>query len=307
MRYFVPVCTESARRAGPVRAMIRSMTGFARHELGAPWGELAWELKSVNHRYLEISTRLPETLRALEPAIREAVGQRIARGKVEVSARLSLAEGEQAIRIDSGRLAALSEALEQIRGTVIDCRAPDALDLLSYPGIQQRAETDLAAVQAQAMTGLSDALDELCEMRRAEGQRIAGMLATRAAAVSDQARAAGQRIPAVRAALAEKWRARLAELDVVSEPARLEAELVMAAQRMDIAEEVDRVHSHVAALDEALARKEPVGRRLDFLMQEFNREANTIGSKSADGQVSAAAIEMKVLIEQMREQVQNVE
>lgn len=308
-----PVCDTlrpfvcAAPLPGRLRSMIRSMTGFARRETAADWGELAWELKSVNHRYLEVSTRLPEALRALEPGIREAVGKRVARGKVEVSARLALASPEQGIHVDDARLSALSDAIDRVRSQVIDCRAPDALALLEFPGVQQRLETDTDAMRTDAMTALEAALDELADMRAAEGRRLADLLTARAAAITEHARTVGERIPQVRAELAEKWRTRMAELDVEADPARLETELVLAAQRMDVAEEVDRLLSHVAALDEALARREPVGRRLDFLMQEFNREANTIGSKSADAAVSAAAVEMKVLIEQMREQVQNIE
>ncbi|WP_199671352.1 YicC/YloC family endoribonuclease [Salinisphaera sp. Q1T1-3] len=283
------------------------MTGFARREVSADWGALTWEIKSVNHRYLEVATRLPESLRALEPKIREAVARRVARGKVEVSARLALATSHQAIAVDSERLGALSEALDHVRSQVIDCRAPDALALLNFPGVQQQVEPDVQRLQADAMTALDGAVDALADMRASEGQRLAEMLSNRASAIAEHARLVGDRIPEVRAELAEKWRARLAELDLEADPARLESELVIAAQRMDVAEEVDRLQSHVAALDEALGREEPVGRRLDFLMQEFNREANTIGSKSADSQVSAAAVEMKVLIEQMREQVQNIE
>ncbi len=287
--------------------MIRSMTGFARHEIRGPWGELTWELKSVNHRYLETSTRLPEPLRAVEGAIRERVGARIGRGKVEISARLSLAEPTQGIAIDETRLAALAEALERVRGQVIDCRAPDAMALLDYPGVQQSAGPDIDQLQTAALAGLDAALDQLCDMRAAEGQRIAEMLLTRSQTIAEHARGVAERVPAVRAELADKWRARLAELAISADEARLETELVLAAQRMDIAEEVDRLGAHVAALADALQRAEPVGRRLDFLMQEFNREANTIGSKSADSAVTAHAVEMKVLIEQMREQVQNVE
>ena len=287
--------------------MIRSMTGFARHEIRGPWGELTWELKSVNHRYLETSTRLPEPLRAVEGAIRERVGERIGRGKVEISARLSLAEPAQGIAIDETRLAALAEALERVRGQVIDCRAPDAMALLDYPGVQQSVETDADQLQSAALAGLDAALDQLCDMRAAEGQRIAEMLLTRSQTIAEHAHGVAERVPAVRAELADKWRARLAELAISADETRLETELVLAAQRMDIAEEVDRLGAHVAALADALQRAEPVGRRLDFLMQEFNREANTIGSKSADSAVTAHAVEMKVLIEQMREQVQNIE
>ncbi|WP_423823174.1 YicC/YloC family endoribonuclease [Salinisphaera sp. SPP-AMP-43] len=287
--------------------MTRSMTGFARSQSQGEWGELVWELRSVNHRYLDVSPRLPEALRALEPAIREKVGGYVGRGKLEVTARLSTAKPDQTIEIDTERLAALSEAIDTVRSTVIDCRSPDALRLLTFPGVQHDAEPDTEALQAAALASLDEALAALREMRAAEGERLAEMLQSRAVAISEHAEAVRSRIPQVRAEQADKLRGRLAELDVDADPARLETELVMAAQRMDVAEELDRLDAHVKALHEALGKSEPIGRRLDFLMQEFNREANTLGSKSADAEVTAHAVEMKVLIEQMREQVQNIE
>lgn len=287
--------------------MTRSMTGFARREAQGEWGELVWELRSVNHRYLDVAPRLPEALRALEPAIREKVGGYVGRGKVEVTARLSTARPDQSIEIDEARLVALSAALDTVRARVIDCRAPDALRLLTFPGVQRDIEPDTESLHADAMASLELALADLRDMRAAEGARLADLLTTRASAIGEHGDAVRQRVPVVRAEQADKLRARLAEMDVEADPARVETELVMAAQRMDVAEELDRLDAHIAALHEALTRDEPVGRRLDFLMQEFNREANTLGSKSVDAEVTGHAVEMKVLIEQMREQVQNIE
>lgn len=287
--------------------MTRSMTGFARHEAQGEWGELVWELKSVNHRYLDISPRLPEALRALEPAIRERVGARVGRGKVEVTARLNLMRPEQEVEIDTERLAAVSAAIDSVRAQVIDSRSPDALRLLDFPGVQREASPDTEALQTAALEALDKALSDLCDMREAEGVRLTEMLTSRSESIREHAEAARQRVPVVRAEQAEKLRTRLAELDVEADPARVETELVMATQRMDVAEELDRLEAHIEALHQALGRSEPIGRRLDFLMQEFNREANTLGSKSADSEMTGHAVEMKVLIEQMREQVQNIE
>lgn len=287
--------------------MTRSMTGFARSQTQGEWGELTWELRSVNHRYLDISLRLPEPLRALEPAIREAVGLAVSRGKVEVTARLNQASVVSDIEIDTDRLAGLEKALSSVRAAFIDCQAPDTLRLLSYPGVLREAEPDTDALQAAAVDSLHTALSDLCETREAEGQRTADMLTSRARAIGEHAEAVRERLPAVRQAWQDKLAARLAEMHHEADPARVEQEMVFAAQRMDVAEEIDRLHSHVTALNEALARPEPIGRRLDFLMQEFNREANTLGSKSQDPELTAHAVEMKVLIEQMREQVQNIE
>ncbi|WP_123590918.1 YicC/YloC family endoribonuclease [Salinisphaera orenii] len=287
--------------------MTRSMTGFARSQSQGTWGELVWELRSVNHRYLDIHLRLPEALRSLEPAIREAVGRHLSRGKVEVGARFAPAEASRAVEIDYARLDAVSEALSEIRARVIDCQAPDALRLLTFQGVQRETEPDTEALQRDALAALGQALEQLSAVRAEEGARMEAMLRERAATIGERAEAAAARLPVVKTAWADKLKARLAELDVEADPSRLEQEIVFTAQRMDVAEELDRLHSHVAALEDALSRDEPIGRRLDFLMQEFNREANTLGSKSQDAELTEHAVEMKVLIEQMREQVQNIE
>lgn len=287
--------------------MICSMTGFARRETRGDWGELVWELRSVNHRYLDISLRLPEALRMLEPTIREKVAAVIGRGKVEVTARLKQAVQAQPIEIDDERLASLSQAIEKIRITVIDCQAPNAMQLLNFPGIQKEVQGDTQALHAAAMQDLEAALADLADMRQIEGQRLADMLTTRAEKIGEHVAAVRQRLPQIQTELADKLYARLADLDIEADPGRVETELVMAAQRMDVAEELDRLEVHIQALHEALQRQEPVGRRLDFLMQEFNREANTLGSKSTASEITHHAVEMKVLIEQMREQVQNIE
>ena len=287
--------------------MTRSMTGFARSQTQGDWGELVWELRSVNHRYLDIHLRLPEPLRALEPAIRDAISRVLSRGKVDVAAKLQTADNTQTIEIDEQRLTALADALSQVRATVIDCQAPDALRLLSYPGVQREVEPDMDAIHRDALTALNDALGQLQSMRDDEGSRLAQMLVERARQIGEHADAAAARVPQVRDSWHAKMRSRLDELDTETDPARLEQELIFTAQRMDVAEEIDRLHSHVSALESALEKSEPIGRRLDFLMQEFNREANTLGSKSQDAELTAHAVEMKVLIEQMREQVQNIE
>lgn len=287
--------------------MTRSMTGFSRSQAQGEWGELVWEMRSVNHRYLDIHLRLPEALRSLEPAIREAVGKRLSRGKVDIGAKLVAADTTQTIELDYDRLDALGVALAQVRERVIDCQAPDALRLLSFPGVQREPETNTDALNRDALAALEVALADMQQMREDEGNRLATMLRERAAQIAQYADAAAIRVPQARDSWHHKLRARLAELEVEADPARLEQELIFTAQKMDVAEEVDRLHSHVTALESALDKNEPIGRRLDFLMQEFNREANTLGSKSQDAELTAHAVEMKVLIEQMREQVQNIE
>lgn len=287
--------------------MTRSMTGFSRSQAHGEWGELVWEMRSVNHRYLDIHLRLPEALRSLEPAIREAVGKRLSRGKVDIGAKLVAADTTQTIELDYDRLDALGVALAQVRERVIDCQAPDALRLLSFPGVQREPETNTDVLNRDALAALKVALADMQQMREDEGNRLAAMLRERATRIAEYADAAAIRVPQARDGWYDKLRTRLAELEVEADPARLEQELIFTAQKMDVAEEVDRLHSHVTALESALDKNEPIGRRLDFLMQEFNREANTLGSKSQDAELTAHAVEMKVLIEQMREQVQNIE
>lgn len=287
--------------------MVRSMTGFARSEVSGAWGTLAWEARSVNHRYLDLRLRLPDVLRALEPTIRETVATRLARGKVDLNLTLAADSGTQAIEVDPRRLAALSEALDSVRAAVPGCPVPNSLQLLQYPGVQRETQPDTEAIEKAALASLDTVLHDLQQMRTGEGERLAALLRERAARIGEHAEAAARRLPEVRRAWYERVRERLDELDVDAEPARLEQELVFTAQRLDVAEELDRVHSHITALEDAITRDEPIGRRLDFLMQEFNREANTLGSKSQDSELTELAVEMKVLIEQMREQVQNIE
>jgi len=287
--------------------MARSMTGYARSESSGPWGKLTWEARSVNHRYLDVRLRLPEMLRSMEPAFREAAAKQLARGKVELDLRLEPAEQAQALTVDEARLQALLAALEQVHRAAPAAPPPDRLQILQCPGILQETPPDTEALQNAALEALRALLADLQDMRQREGERLAAMLRDRATQIAERATAAAARLPAVQQAWEQRLRERLAELDVVADPARLEQELVFTAQRMDVAEELERLQSHVTALAEALSRDEPLGRRLDFLMQEFNREANTLASKSQDSELTAHAVEMKVLIEQMREQVQNLE
>lgn len=287
--------------------MTCSMTGFARTETSGPWGTLVWEARSVNHRYLDVRLRLPEPLRAVEPTLRDMANKRLGRGKVELSARLENEVTAQDVAIDDQRLQTLAAALRDVRATVPECGMPTSLEVLQYPGVQQDVKPDTAAIQQAAQAALQTVLTDLQAMRVEEGERLAASLRARAQQIGEHATAAAQRLPQVRAARQQQLRERLEELALEADPARLEQELVLTAQRMDVAEELDRLHSHIEALEDALARTEPIGRRLDFLMQEFNREANTLGSKAQDAELTNHAVEMKVLIEQMREQVQNIE
>lgn len=288
--------------------MIRSMTAFARAEADTDLGALAWELRSVNHRYLEVSLRLPEELRGLEPVVRERVGRALGRGKVDCSLRYRPAADTNApLQLDPEVVERVGRACAEI-GVQLGQIAPlNPLELLRWPGVQRDTERDLTPL-AEAAGGLLDqALNELRATREREGAQIHALLTSRCATMEDLVATERARLPQVRARLRDKLGARLAELQAQVDQDRLEQELVFLAQKMDVDEELDRLEGHIAEVRRVLERPEPVGRRLDFLMQEFNREANTLGSKSADTDTTRTAVELKVLIEQMREQVQNVE
>ena len=288
--------------------MIRSMTGFARAERATPAGVLTWELRGVNHRYLEASLRLPEELRAGEPAFRQAIAGSARRGKVDATLNLRPAtDGTRELRLDEPLLDRLIEAAGLVQRRVGSSGRVDAVDLLRWPGVVTEPARDAGPLLATARQLLDEALAGFASTRAAEGGRIAGMLASRATTLLQIVDAVAARLPEVRARILSRLHERLGQLDVEGNPERLEQELVILLHKMDVAEELDRLRSHVAELRDVIDSSEAVGRKLDFLMQEFNREANTLSSKSQDIDTTRAAVEIKVLVEQMREQVQNVE
>lgn len=287
--------------------MIRSMTAFARQESEADWGVLTWELRSVNHRYLEVSLRLPDELRSLESAVRERAARRLGRGKLDCNLRYKPAQRRAALTLDAQTLEQTLAACEQIRSRMPDAGAVSPLDVLRWPGVILEETADPAPLTEAALVLFNKALDELLATREREGRQIAEILRTRLDAMEPLVAGVRARLPEVLARSRDKLRQRVAELVANPDSDRLEQELAYLAQKMDVDEELDRLTGHIAEARRVLDLAEPVGRRLDFLMQEFNREANTVGSKSADGETTRASVELKVLIEQMREQVQNVE
>ncbi|MFC1773374.1 YicC/YloC family endoribonuclease [Pseudomonadota bacterium] len=288
--------------------MIRSMTAFARASGEQAGAELTWELRSVNHRYLEAFVRLPEELRAMEPLVRERVTARLGRGKLECVLRCSWAPAQATVlEIDKPRLKAVLDACREIETRSSEATSPGVMELLRWPGVVREPEPDTGAAQQHALDLLDEALDELVATREREGEQIKGLLGVRLEGIDTQVAKARARLPEVQQKMRTKMETKLADLAAKADNDRLEQELVILAQKLDIDEELDRLDGHVAETRRVLERDEPVGRRLDFLMQEFNREANTLGSKSADGETTAVSVELKVLIEQMREQVQNVE
>ncbi len=287
--------------------MIRSMTGFARRERQYPWGQLAWELKTVNHRYLEVGCRLPEEFRAAEADFRQAVSSAVRRGKVECSLHFRPATVTGALEIDAEALAAVTQRAQQLAAQAGPAARIEVLDLLRWPGVVRDQSRDSVALIAAAQALLGEALIELARFRDSEGGRLREALEQRCNGLTEFAGRVTERLPEVRARMRAKLLDRIAQLTADVDHERLEQELAILAQRLDVDEELDRLRGHVAEVRKAFAGQEPAGRRLDFLMQELNREANTLSSKSQDIETTRAAVDMKVLIEQMREQVQNIE
>jgi uncharacterized protein (TIGR00255 family) len=288
--------------------MIFSMTAFARRERAAAGANLAWEVRSVNHRYLEVALRLPEDLRGLEPAVRNLVAERVTRGRIDATLYWKAAESNaQALDIDSGQLTRVAQALASIERSGVATTPASTLDLLRWPGVLRAAAPDIEGLGREALALLAQTLDELRATRQREGARLKDFMLERLAGIEQQVETVRAVLPEVIGAFRERLQARLGELSVSLDPARLEQEIVLFANRTDVAEELERLAAHVQETRRALGGGGQVGRRLDFLMQEFNREANTLASKSADLRVTGAAVELKVLIEQMREQVQNLE
>ena len=286
--------------------MIRSMTAFAAAERATEGGTLAAELRAVNHRFLELGVRLPDELRVLEPALRERVVARVSRGKLDLTLRLRAPEGTGALQLNPRVVAQLSELALDLSSRMPNLRT-GLTDLLQFPGVLQSKGVDMEALQAEALALLDAVLDQFVAAREREGGKLVAAILERVDGIAALAAEVRTLIPQIRAGQRQKLEARLADVAQNMEPGRLEQELVLWLQKLDVDEELDRLDSHVKEIRRIFTQKEPQGRRLDFLLQEFNREANTLGSKSVDARTSAAAVELKVLIDQVREQVQNIE
>lgn len=288
--------------------MIHSMTAFARREAETPSGTLIWELRSVNHRYLDVGLRLPEELRGFEPRAREAIQARVKRGKVDVGLWFARAPGAADLALDAEQLrrvtAVAEEAQRLVGGRLETLRA---IDVLRWPGVLKGASLDVEGLGTAALELLKQALDDLAANRAREGARLQEFLLARLASMEKIVRDTKKLLPDIQRLYRERLEARLKEIREQLEPARLEQEIVLFANRTDVAEELDRLTAHFAEIRHVLDGAEQAGRRLDFLMQELNREANTLASKSADLRQTNASVELKVLIDQMREQIQNIE
>ena len=286
--------------------MTASMTAFARQETHQEWGSLSWEIRSVNQRYLEPNFRLPETLRSLEPELRLQLKKQLARGKLDIQLRYHPNDTASDLEVNTHLLQQLIGAADQVYSRT-PAASLDPLRLLQWPGVLQGAETDQEIVKKTALTLFAATLKELRAHRLREGQALAALLEERLDKISKHLDEAQHYLPEA----LEAWRNALLEkankLQVEVDPQRLEQEVVLLAQKQDVAEELDRLAAHIDEVRLTLQSKEPKGRRLDFLMQEMNREANTLGSKAMSLDMTQVAVELKVLIEQMREQVQNIE
>jgi uncharacterized protein (TIGR00255 family) len=283
------------------------MTGFARRERQFHWGLLAWELKTVNHRFLELGCRLPEEFRGAESDFRAAIAGAVRRGKVESSLYFRPAVTAAALEVDSELLASLTSRAQQIAAQAGAAARIDVLDLLRWPGVIRDGTRDTAPMIAAAKSLLDEALSELARFRDSEGARLREALDLRCAGLLEFSARVTERLPEIRARMRTKLLDRIAQLVKDADQDRIEQELAILAQRLDVDEEIDRLRGHVTEVRKTFDGQEPAGRRLDFLMQELNREANTLSSKSQDMETTRAGVDMKVLIEQMREQVQNIE
>lgn len=287
--------------------MVHSMTAFARVERSVPAGTLSWELRSVNHRYLEPHLRLPEAFRELEGGVREALRGGLARGKVECTLRFNESAGGQSLQVDHERASQVVAAAETVAGLIRHPQPIDPLAVLAWPGVLVADSSDPQALNSAALALFADALAQLREGRAREGEALAALLEERLQAILQEVDTLRELLPQMLAAQRQKIESRFAEFKAELDPQRLEQEMVLLAQKSDVAEELDRLTTHVQEVRRVLQNGGAAGRRLDFLMQELNREANTLGSKAFDPRSTQAAVNLKVLIEQMREQVQNIE
>ena len=288
--------------------MLKSMTAFSRKESVSDWGTLVWEMRSVNHRYLDVSIRIADELRLIEPQVREKINARLSRGKVEVSLRFKPSQTVSSqIAVNDALASQVADAAKSLQTMIGDTQPLAALDVLRWAGVVAQAEADFGPMQQLALSLFDTTLEDYIETRQREGEKTAHMLTERCDAIDEII----AKVTVLRPQAIERQRtklmSRIEELDVDHDTGRLEQELVYISQRLDVTEELDRLTAHLSELRDILKREEPVGRRLDFLVQEFNREANTLSSKSADADTTALSVDLKVYIEQMREQVQNIE
>ncbi len=287
--------------------MAHSMTAFARHSTNGDWGNAVWEIRSVNNRYLDVNLRIPEELRGLESQFREQIANKLKRGKVDCTLKFKAESQQASIKINLPLVKQLTEATKEIAGIVYETTALNPLDVMNWPGVLERSDLDLETTGKAIAALMDETLETLIDTRLREGEKLAEMVETRCNAASKEVTKIRAQMPTIIKSLNKKLLDRIEEVTERMDETRLEQEVALMAQKMDVDEELDRLDAHITEVMRVIKQSEPIGRRLDFLMQEMNREANTLGSKSAHMDSTEASIELKVLIEQMREQIQNIE
>ncbi|WP_415242233.1 YicC/YloC family endoribonuclease [Zhongshania sp.] len=283
------------------------MTAFAHQRFDYPWGSVTWELRSVNHRYLELSFKLPESWRQLEPSLRDALRSKLQRGKVECALRVQQHSQQQDLQLNDKLASQILTAAHNLKTHIADTAPINVLELLRWPGVLEPQTLDNDATSKQLLDGFNAALDEHIATRQREGSALAQLIEDRLDNITDIVIDIRSKMPNIVIAQRDKLQQRLAELKVELDPNRLEAEIALIAQKADVDEELDRLDTHVKEVRRVIKKGGASGRRLDFFMQELNREANTLSSKAVVADSTQAAVELKVLIEQMREQIQNIE
>ncbi|MFC6441573.1 YicC/YloC family endoribonuclease [Bowmanella sp. JS7-9] len=286
---------------------IYSMTAFARREHKAQWGTAVWEIRSVNQRFLETYFRLPEQFRGLEPVLRERFRNALQRGKVECSLRFNAndaAVGKLNLNEDLAKQLLHAADWVQSHG---QSTGVNPVDILRWPGVISAEEADMDSIQAEMLSALDACLQDFIAARAAEGANLKALIEQRLDGIEVEVAKVKEHMPAVMQWQRERIQSRFEEAKVELDPGRIEQEMILLAQRVDVAEELDRLTSHIGETRKILKKGGACGRRLDFMMQEFNRESNTLGSKSINADITQSAVELKVLIEQMREQIQNIE
>ncbi|WP_218312083.1 YicC/YloC family endoribonuclease [Alteromonas antoniana] len=287
--------------------MIYSMTAFARSEIKKDWGTAVWEIRSVNQRFLETYFRLPEQFRSLEPVLRERFRKRLARGKVECALRFSANDAAvTTLNLNEALAKQVMHAADWVQAHG-QSTGVNPLDVLRWPGVIAAEEADMDAIQADLLGAFETALNDFIDARATEGETLKTLIEQRLDGIETEVTKVTEQMPEVLKWQRERIQTRFEEAKVELEPGRLEQEMIMLAQKVDVAEELDRLNSHIGETRNILKKGGACGRRLDFMMQEFNRESNTLGSKSINSQTTQSAVELKVLIEQMREQIQNIE
>ena len=287
--------------------MTLSMTAFARTDDQTQLASYTWEIRSVNSRYLELHFRLPDALRAIEGPLREQLRTRLSRGKVECHLKFSPNQNQQALSINEDLVAQINQAADQVHGVIGPGNALDALEILKWPGVINQGNLDMEQANSEALISFDDALTQLIDMRQREGDALSSFIQQRLISIDEQVQKVKAVLPDILNAQRQTLKSKIDELVEKADPDRLEQEMVIILQKADVDEELDRLEAHLEEVTRILKQKGPVGRRLDFMMQELNREANTLSSKSISHLTTQIAVELKVLIEQMREQIQNIE